>query len=183
MTHPMDIQTTPLEGLLLLTPRRFGDARGFFAETWNAARFADAGLDLTFVQDNHSLSAEVGTIRGLHFQAPPSAQGKLVRCGRGALYDVAVDIRAGSPTYGQWYGAELSAENGQMLWIPEGFAHGFVTRAPETEICYKCTGFYDPSTEGAVRWDSAGIDWGVADPILSDKDAVAEPLADLVTPF
>ena len=183
MTHPMDIQTAPLEGLLLLTPRRFGDARGFFAETWNAARFADAGLDLTFVQDNHSLSAEVGTIRGLHFQAPPSAQGKLVRCGRGALYDVAVDIRAGSPTYGQWYGAELSAENGQMLWIPEGFAHGFVTRAPETEICYKCTGFYDPSTEGAVRWDSAGIDWGVADPILSDKDAVAEPLADLVTPF
>ena len=180
----MQVQSTPLFGLLHLTPRRFDDGRGFFAEVWNAQTFAKAGLDLHFVQDNHSLSRDPGTIRGLHFQAPPSAQGKLVRCGRGALFDVALDIRKGSSTYGQWWGAELSAENGAMLWIPEGFAHGFVTRMPDTEICYKCTGFYDPSAEGAIRWDSAGIDWGLTgDPILSDKDAEAPPLEALATPF
>lgn len=180
----MNIKETPLPGLLHITPKRFGDDRGFFAETWNARSFAAAGLDLAFVQDNHSLSRDVGTIRGLHFQGPPSAQGKLVRCGRGALFDVAVDIRSGSPTYGQWWGAELSAENGEMLWVPEGFAHGFVTRLPDTEICYKCTGFYDPSAEGAVRWDTAGIDWALtADPILSGKDADAAPLSALNSPF
>ncbi|NHX27277.1 dTDP-4-dehydrorhamnose 3,5-epimerase, partial [Escherichia coli] len=124
----MTVEETPLPGVMLLTPRRFGDARGYFAETWNARRMAAVGLDLNFVQDNHSLSAAVGTVRGMHFQAPPHAQGKLVRCGRGALYDVVVDIRKGSPTYGQWFGAELSAENGKQLWVPAGFAHGFVTR-------------------------------------------------------
>lgn len=179
----MKITPTPLAGLLQITPRRFGDTRGFFAETWNARAFADAGLDLTFVQDNHSLSAQVGTLRGLHFQAPPVAQGKLVRCGRGALFDVALDIRRSSATYGQWFGTELSAENGEMLWIPEGFAHGFVTREADTEVVYKCTGLYDPDAEGAVHWDSAGIDWGVSDPILSDKDAEAAPLSALETPF
>lgn len=180
----MDVQDTRLPEVKLITPRRFGDARGFFAETWNARAFAAAGLDLTFVQDNHSLSETVGTIRGLHFQAPPHGQGKLVRCGRGALYDVAVDIRRGSPRYGEWVGAELSAENGQMLWVPEGFAHGFVTREPGTEIVYKCTGFYDFASEGALRWDAVGIDWGLTgNPVLSDKDAVAPGLDDLQSPF
>jgi dTDP-4-dehydrorhamnose 3,5-epimerase len=180
----MQVERTPLAGLLRLTPRRFGDARGFFAETWNARSFAEAGLDIGFVQDNHSLSAEVGTIRGLHFQAPPHAQGKLVRCGRGALFDVAVDIRRGSPTYGKWYGTGLSAENGVMLWVPAGFAHGFVTRMPDTEICYKCTNFYTPAAEGAVRWDSCGINWGLEGaPVLSAKDAAAAPLDALDSPF
>ncbi|WP_298438153.1 dTDP-4-dehydrorhamnose 3,5-epimerase [uncultured Jannaschia sp.] len=180
----MQIDDTAIPAVKLLTPRRFGDARGFFAETWNARTFAALGLDIAFVQDNHSLSDDAGTVRGLHFQTPPHGQGKLVRCGRGALLDVAVDIREGSTTYGHAVTAELSAENGRMMWIPEGFAHGFVTRLPGTEICYKCTGFYEPSAESAIRWDSAGIDWGLDhDPVLSPKDAEAPPLADLDTPF
>lgn len=181
----LTVEKTVLEGLLILTPRRFGDARGFFAETWNAARFADAtGIAPDFVQDNHSVSRDPGTIRGLHYQAPPHGQGKLVRCGRGALFDVAVDIRRGSPTYGNWVGVELSAENGRQLWVPEGFAHGFVTREPETEIVYKCTGYYAPEAEGAVRWDSVGIDWGLTGaPILSDKDAMAPALAKIESPL
>lgn len=180
----MDVQDTALPEVKLITPRRFGDARGFFAETWNAQVFAKAGLDVAFVQDNHSLSESPGTIRGLHFQAPPHGQGKLVRCGRGALFDVAVDIRRGSPRYGHWVGVELSADNGRMLWVPEGFAHGFVTREPGTEIVYKCTGFYDVASEGALRWDAVGIDWGLSgDPILSAKDAAAPNLEALESPF
>nr|WP_318527630.1 dTDP-4-dehydrorhamnose 3,5-epimerase [Actibacterium sp. XHP0104] len=183
----MTVEETPLPGVKLLTPRRFGDARGYFAETWNARRMAAVGLDLNFVQDNHSLSAAVGTVRGMHFQAPPHAQGKLVRCGRGALYDVVVDIRKGSPAYGQWFGAELSAENGKQLWVPAGFAHGFVTRAPDTEINYKCTDFYAPETEGAIRFDDpdVGIDWGIdaASALLSDKDAAAPLLSQIDSPF
>lgn len=135
----MQIEQTDLPGVVLLTPKRFGDARGFFSESWHAERMADAGLDYSFVQDNHSFSEKAGTIRGLHFQAPPFAQTKLVRCGRGALFDVAVDIRRGSPTYGQWTGAELSYENGRQLLIPDGFLHGFQTLTDETEIIYKCT--------------------------------------------
>ena len=181
----MQVEDTALPGVKRIVPRRFGDHRGFFAETWNARAFADAGLDAVFVQDNHSLSAQAGTLRGLHFQAPPHGQGKLVRCGRGALFDVAVDIRDGSPTRGQWVGCELSAENGHMLWIPEGFAHGFVTRAPDTEIVYKCTGFYAPGAEGALRWDAAGIDWGLGgtDPVLSAKDADAPGWDAFQSPF
>lgn len=180
----MQIDPTPIPGLLVLTPRRFGDARGFFSESWNRKTLDGQGIALDFVQDNHSRSAQVGTIRGLHYQAPPHAQDKLVRCGRGALYDVAVDIRRGSPTYGQWFGLELSAENGKQLLVPKGFLHGFVTRAPETEICYKCTDYYAPECDGAVRWDSCGIDWGLSgDPVLSDKDAAALPFAELVSPF
>ena len=136
------------------------------------------------MQDNHSLSHAVGTLRGLHFQALPAAQGKLVRCGRGAIFDVAVDIRRGSPTYGQWEGYELSAENGHQLYVPVGFAHGFVTLEPDSEIVYKCTDYYAPETEGTVRWDSCGIEWPLSgDPILSDKDAIAPALADLDSPF
>jgi dTDP-4-dehydrorhamnose 3,5-epimerase len=180
----LEIQPTALDGVLLLTPQRFGDARGFFSESWNKARMAEHGLHFDFVQDNHSLSSAVGTLRGLHFQSPPHAQDKLVRCGRGRLFDVAVDIRKGSPTYGLWTGAELSAENGQQLLVPKGFLHGFITREPDTEIIYKCTDHYAPDCDGAIRWDSCGIDWGIEDiPILSDKDANAVPLDSFESPF
>lgn len=181
----MHIEQTPLAGVLVITPRRFGDDRGFFSESWNRRTLAEAGVFLPeFVQDNHSLSREAGTVRGLHFQSPPHAQGKLVRCGRGALFDVAVDIRVGSPSYGQWFGAELSFENAKQLWIPAGFLHGFVTRQADTEIVYKCTDHYAPDCDGAVRWDSCGIEWGFEGaPILSGKDAAAPALADFKSPF
>ena len=182
----MDVQETKLGGVYVLTPRRFGDNRGFFSESWNKNVMAAAGLDYDFVQDNHSVSAAVGTLRGLHFQSPPNAQAKLVRCGRGRLFDVAVDIREGSPTYGQWVGEELTFENGKQLMIPAGFLHGFVTREPDTEIIYKCTDFYAPESDGAVRWDDPdiAIDWGLmGDPVLSEKDAKAPSLADLGTVF
>lgn len=182
----MRVTETTLPGVLLLEPARFGDDRGFFSESWNRKRMAEAGIDLDFVQDNHSLSAAVNTVRGLHFQSPPHAQGKLVRCGQGVLYDVAVDIRRGSDTFGQWVGFELSAQNGLQLLIPTGFLHGFATRAPNTEIIYKCTDYYAPECDGAVRFDDPdlGIDWGIAgDAVLSEKDAKAPLMADFETPF
>ena len=170
----MLVRETLLPGVVVLEPKRFGDARGFFCETWNAESMANAGFDVAFVQDNHSMSAEIGTLRGLHFQAPPHAQAKLVRCGRGRLFDVAVDIRKGSPTYGRWTGEELSFDNGRQLLIPEGFLHGFVTREPKTEIVYKCSDFYALDADGSVHWDSCGIDWGLnAPPLVSEKDAEA----------
>lgn len=182
----MQIETTTLDGVLILTPARFGDSRGFFSESWNRKRMADAGLDLDFVQDNHSLSEQVGTLRGLHYQSPPHAQAKLVRCGRGRLFDVAVDFRDGSPTFGHWVGVELSFENGRQLLIPAGFLHGFVTREPMTEVVYKCSDYYAPDCDAAVRWDDPelGIDWGLsARPVLSEKDAVAPLLAQAPRPF
>lgn len=180
----MQIEKTALPGVLILTPKRFGDARGFFSESWNRQTLADHGIALDFLQDNHSVSAAPGTLRGLHFQAPPHAQDKLVRCGRGALFDVAVDIRRGSPTYGQWTGAELTAGNGRQMLVPRGFLHGFVTRQPETEICYKCTDYYAPDCDGAVLWSSCGIDWGLTgDPVLSGKDAAAPAFAEFDSPF
>ena len=181
----MQVEKTALEGVMLLTPKRFGDARGFFSESWSKRVMADHGLDINWVQDNHSLSSQVGTVRGLHFQAPPHAQDKLVRCGRGCLFDVAVDIRKGSPTYGDWVGYELSAENGRQLLIPAGFLHGFVTRTPDTEIIYKCSDYYAPECDGAVRFDSLGIDWKMAgsEPVLSEKDAAAPEFADFDSPF
>lgn len=182
----MKIEETALAGVLILTPARFGDDRGWFSETWNAARMAAAGLDFAFVQDNHSRSAAVGTLRGLHYQRPPHAQDKLVRCTAGAILDVAVDIRRGSPTYGKWVGVELSAANGRQLLVPKGFLHGFVTREADTEVQYKCTDLYAPDCDGAVRWDDPdiGIDWGLtAAPVLSGKDAVAPFLRDLDSPF
>lgn len=182
----MKIEQTALAGVLILTPRRFGDNRGWFSESWNRKTLAAAGLTLPeFVQDNHSLSSSIGTVRGLHFQSPPHAQGKLVRCGRGRLYDVAVDIRRGSPSYGQWVGEELSAENGRQLWIPAGFLHGFMTLEPDTEIVYKCTDHYAPDCDGAVLWDSCGIDWPIAGltPEISEKDAKAPAFADFTSPF
>lgn len=171
-------------GLIVICPPRHGDHRGFFAETYNRLKYAKMRIDVEFVQDNHSLSHDVGTLRGLHYQAPPAAQGKLVRCGRGAIFDVAVDIRLGSPTYGEWKGYELSAENGNQLYVPVGFVHGFVTLEPDSEIVYKCSDYYAPETEGAVRWDSCGIEWPLSnDPILSSKDASAPLLQDLDSPF
>ncbi|WP_176084327.1 dTDP-4-dehydrorhamnose 3,5-epimerase [Martelella sp. HB161492] len=183
----MDIEETGLSGLLLLTPKRFGDGRGFFEETWNGKTMSGLGIEIDFVQDNHSLSSTVGTVRGLHFQAPPDAQAKLVRCGRGRLFDVAVDVRKGSPTYAQWFGVELSFENGRQLLIPEGFLHGFMTLEPDTEIVYKCSDYYAPASDGGIRYDDPdiGIAWpldGVA-PKLSEKDAAAPLLRDFDSPF
>ena len=182
----MLIEQTLLRDVLILTPKRFGDDRGWFMETFNATRVAEAGLTLNFVQDNHSMSAKIGTLRGLHFQTPPHAQDKLVRCSRGAILDVAVDIRRGSPSYGKWVGAELSAENGKQFLVPKGFLHGFVTRAEHTEVQYKCTDVYAPECDGGIRWDDPdiGIDWGLTgDPVLSTKDTLAPLLRDYVSPF
>ena len=183
----MDFVTpTDLPGVFLICPPRFGDARGFFSESWNRKALQAQGIDIDFVQDNHSVSAAVNTVRGLHYQAPPHAQAKLVRCGRGVLFDVAVDVRQGSATYGKWVGYELSAENGLQLLIPEGFLHGFVTRVPDTEIIYKCSDYYAPECDGAVRFDDPdlGIDWGLSGPaVLSDKDAATTSFADFETPF
>lgn len=168
----------------LITPVRHRDHRGFFGETYSRRIYTDLGVGVEFVQDNQSLSRAVGTLRGLHFQAPPNSQGKLVRCGRGAIFDVAVDIRCGSPTYGEWKGYTLTAENGLQLYVPIGFAHGFVTLEADSEIVYKCTDYYSPEVECAVRWDSCGIDWPITcDLILSDKDSSAPSFADFKSPF
>lgn len=186
MKIDMKIEETGLPDVLRLIPARFGDHRGFFSESWNKARLEAEGLFLPeFVQDNHSLSREVGTVRGLHFQSPPHAQGKLVRCGRGRIFDVAVDARKDSETYGHWYGEELSFENGVQLWIPAGFLHGFMTLEPDSEIIYKCTDHYAPECDGAVKWDSCGIDWpldGIT-PVISEKDEKAQEFAAFETPF
>lgn len=182
----MQIEPTEIPDVLILTPRRFGDDRGWFCETWNAARLAEAGLKLDFVQDNHSMSAARGTLRGLHFQSPPRAQDKLVRCTRGAIWDIAVDIRKGSPTFGKWVGVDLTAANGRQLLVPKGFLHGFVTREDGCEVQYKCTDLYAPDCDGAIRWDdpTIGIDWGLdAPPVLSAKDAAAPLLAGFDSPF
>lgn len=183
----MEIAETPLAGLLILKPRRFGDDRGWFSEVWNRDTLRAHGIDLDFVQDNHSYSAHPGTVRGLHYQAPPRAQDKLVRCGRGTVLDVAVDVRRTSPTFGRWFGIELSAANGLQLLIPKGFLHGFVTRTPDAELLYKCTDTYAPAQDGAVRWDDPdlAIDWGIdpAAAILSDKDRAAPAFRDWSSPF
>jgi len=176
----VNIIETALPGVLIIEPRVFGDARGFFMETWNAGAFAAAGLDLAFVQDNHSRSQK-GVLRGLHFQNP-GPQGKLVRVTSGAVFDVAVDLRASSPTFGRWTGVELSPDNKRMFWVPEGFAHGFLTLEDNTDFLYKCTAPYAPHSEHTLAWDdpAVGIDWpdlGMA-PIISDKDTRGASLAD-----
>lgn len=177
----MNITETDLPGVLIVEPRVFGDARGFFMESWSATTFAGAGLDLAFVQDNHSRSQK-GVLRGLHFQNP-GPQGKLVRVTRGAVFDVAVDLRASSTNFGQWVGVELSAENKRMLWVPEGFGHGFLTLEDNTDFLYKCTAPYAPQSEFTLAWNdpTVGIDWPVQglDPIISDKDARGLSLADV----
>lgn len=179
----MDVIETAIADLKILVPKRHGDARGYFTESYSQRTHAAAGLAHAFVQDNISLSAQVGTIRGLHFQGPPSAQTKLVQCLAGALLDVAVDIRVGSPTFGRHVAVELSAANGRQLLVPRGFAHGFCTLAPNTMIQYKVDNFYDPATDGGILFDDPdlGIAWPVtgAKAILSDKDRRLPRLADL----
>lgn len=183
----MKITPQSIPEVLLIEPRRFGDARGFFSEVWKRSALAAQGFDVDFVQDNHSLSREVGVLRGLHFQRPPTAQGKLVRVVRGRILDVAVDIRQGSPTYGQHVTCELSVENWGQLWVPRGFAHGFMTLEPDTEVLYKVDAEYDPATDGGIAWDdpALGIDWPLPEggPVLSDKDRKAPRLAEIAPPF
>ncbi|WP_026379264.1 dTDP-4-dehydrorhamnose 3,5-epimerase [Afifella pfennigii] len=163
-----------LDGLFEIRPRRFDDRRGFFSETYNARGLAEHGIELAFVQDNHSLSHQAGVLRGLHYQLPPHAQAKLVRVPRGRIFDVAVDIRQGSPTFARWVGIELSAEKWNQLLVPVGFAHGFLTLEPETEVIYKVSDYYAPEHDRTLRFDDPeiGIDWplGTAQPILSDRD-------------
>ncbi|WP_294289862.1 dTDP-4-dehydrorhamnose 3,5-epimerase [uncultured Sphingomonas sp.] len=175
-----------MSALQLIRPKRHGDSRGWFTETYNVETFARLGITAAFVQDNHSLSAPAFTLRGLHFQTPPRAQAKLVRCIRGRIFDVAVDLRRGSPTYGQWAWAELSAENGCQLFVPIGFAHGFLTLEPNCEVVYKCSDTYAPQADGGIAWDSVGIDWPIPAgtvPELSDKDTRLPALADFDSPF
>lgn len=174
-------------GLLVFSPKRFEDARGWFSETWNRSRLESAGIIHDFCQDNHSLSRNKGTIRGLHFQAPPFAQTKLIRCVRGRIFDVAVDIRKSSPTFGRWIGVELSARNGKQLLIPAGFAHGFVTLEPDCEIAYKVDAHYSSECDGGVAWDDPriGIEWPLdgTNPILSEKDRSLPRLEALAVEF
>ena len=171
----------PLAGAFTVTPRRIGDDRGWFCEHWNARRLAEAsGQDIAFVQDNLSFSAKAGTLRGLHYQAPPKAQGKLVATITGTVTDVIVDVREGSPTFGRHAAVELSGENGVQLWVPPGFLHGFVTRTDNVHMFYKVTEYYSAEHDGSIAWGdpALGIDWGVRDPVLSAKDAAAPRLAE-----
>ena len=177
----MDVRQLGLDGVLEIVPKRHGDARGYFIETWNAERFAEAGIDLRFVQDNHSYSAAAGVVRGLHYQLPPRAQDKLLRVIRGKILDVAVDIRRSSKSFGKWVGLEISAEKGNQILVPKGFAHGFVTLVPDTEVLYKVTDTYSPAHDRSIRFDDPdiGIDW--PSPAggfeLSAKDLKAPTLA------
>ena len=188
----MTITQMKIPDVYRIEPRRFGDARGWFMESWRHNAFQEAiGREVNFVQDNHSYSAPAYTVRGLHYQRPPHAQGKLVRCTGGSIVDVAVDFRSGSKTYGHWVSAVLSAENGHMLWVPEGFLHGFSTLEEDCEVQYKCTGYYAAECDGNVAWNdpALGIDWGAkhgfnpAKAVLSAKDTDAPLFNDVKSPF
>jgi len=183
----MDVKITKIPGVLLLTPRYFHDARGYFFETYNARAAHAAGLTADFVQDNQALSLKEGTVRALHFQAPPRVQGKLVRVVRGSVYDVAVDLRTGSPTYGQWVAATLTAKGGEQLFVPRGFAHGYCTIEPDTEVAYKVDDYYAPECEQGLIWNdpTLAIPWPVlpADAVLSGKDRKLGRFADFASPF
>lgn len=180
----MNIETPPIEGLLLIEPAVWRDERGYFFESYHAKRFKELGVTDNFVQDNQSLSQK-GTLRGLHFQAPPYQQGKLVRVIRGSVWDVAVDIRKDSPTYGKYFGVELSGENNRVFWIPPGFAHGFLTLEDNTIFVYKCTGYYNKESEGGLVWNDpeVNIQWNTNTPLVSAKDAVLPFLNELKSPF
>jgi dTDP-4-dehydrorhamnose 3,5-epimerase len=180
----MEVIETELKGVLVLKPKVFEDARGYFFESYNSNLFKQAGLNLNFVQDNQSLSQK-GVLRGLHFQNNPHAQGKLVRVITGAVFDVAVDIRKNSPTYGKWFGMELTEKNKTMMYIPEGFAHGFATLENNTIFSYKCTNFYNKASEDCLLWNDPdiGINWRIKDPLLSEKDLQGKRLKDFVTLF
>ena len=180
----MEVIKTPIEGILVIKPRVFEDDRGHFFESWSKESFKNIGLDLDFVQDNQSLSQK-RVLRGLHFQNPPFAQGKLVRVIKGSVLDVAVDIRKDSPTYGEHFSVELSEENKTILWIPPGFAHGFVTLEDDTIFIYKCTAVYNKESEGSLIWndEDLNIDWRVVTPLISDKDMVAGNFNNFTTQF
>jgi dTDP-4-dehydrorhamnose 3,5-epimerase len=184
----MTLERLSIPEVLLITPQRHGDERGWFSETFRQSLLDEAGFTGgVFVQDNHARSTRRGVLRGLHFQKPPRAQDKLLRCIRGAILDVAVDIRQGSPTFGRWVGAELSADNGRQMLVPKGFAHAYCTLTDECEVLYKVTDYYAPETEGALRWNdpALAIDWGIpADRIITNaRDGAAALLADLDSPF
>ena len=183
----MKIEALAIPEVKLITPRRFEDSRGMFAETWNQARFADAGVPPVFVQDNHAVSKGVGVLRGLHCQIGPNAQGKLVRCTRGAIYDVAVDVRLGSPTFGTYVGAEINAGNWTQIWVPAGFLHGYCTLTEDTEVLYKVTAPWDKAAERGVIWNDPdiGVQWPVASDqvLLSDKDLMLPRFRDLPALF
>lgn len=180
----MTFEQTTLPGATLITPAVFGDSRGFFLESYSRREFAKHGIDTEFVQDNHSRSVR-GVLRGLHFQTPPHAQAKLVRCVRGEIWDVIVDIRIGSPTYGAWEGFTLSEENKRMLFVPRGFAHGFITVSDIAEVVYKADNYYAPLSEGGVAWNDPvlNVRWPLTQPSLSSKDTLLGPLCDLRSPF
>ena len=181
----MEITKTKLEGVVIIEPAVFGDKRGFFMESWSKRACAEAGLDYDFVQDNHSASTVKGTLRGIHFQRGDKAQAKLVRCTKGAVLDVAVDLRPASLTYKQWVSVELSEDNKRQLLIPRGFGHGFLTLTDEVEFMYKADNFYAPEADGGIRWNDPelAVDWGIEEPILSDKDSKSPWLKDAVTGF
>lgn len=176
----MNITPTKLDGVVIIEPDVFTDDRGWFFESYNQAKFKALGIETVFVQDNHSLSSEAGVLRGLHFQNPPKAQTKLVRCTYGALLDVVVDLRKNSPTFKQWFSIELTAENKKMLYVPAGCAHGFLTLEPNSELQYKVDNHYSKEHDRSIRWNDPeiGIDWGISDPILADKDRNAPLLSD-----
>lgn len=176
----MQVMDTKLPGVKFLEPKCFGDHRGWFMETYSRKALAEAGIDMEFVQDNQSMSKEQGTLRGLHFQNGPMAQSKLLRCTHGAILDVAVDLRKGSPTYLQWVSVELSADNKRQIFIPKGFGHGFVTLTPDVEVQYKVDAYYAPECDRSIRYDdpAIGVDWGITAPILSQKDENAPLLQD-----
>jgi dTDP-4-dehydrorhamnose 3,5-epimerase len=180
----MKINPTPISGLLIVQPTVFEDTRGYFFESYNKKQFVDAGIDVEFVQDNQSLS-QAGVLRGLHFQHPPYEQGKLVRVINGAVLDVAVDIRKNSSTYGESFSIELNEKNKTMLWIPPGFAHGFLTTEDNTVFSYKCTGFYNKQAEDCILWNDSklAIQWGVSNPTLSDKDKEGRIFKTFTSPF
>jgi dTDP-4-dehydrorhamnose 3,5-epimerase len=180
----LKVEKTFIEGLLIIQPTIFGDHRGYFFESFRKDALKEAGVEWEFVQDNQSMSKK-NILRGLHFQAPPVAQGKLVQVIKGAVLDVVVDIRKDSATYGQHFKIELTEENKTIFWIPPGFAHGFLTLADDTIFSYKCTDYYNPKAEGSVNWNSPSlkIDWGIENPILSEKDALAVNFTELISPF
>lgn len=181
----MEFIETSLKGAFLIKPKVFRDERGFFLESWNEKIFSENGISAKFVQDNHSMSVKYGVLRGLHFQLPPNAQAKLVRVTRGKVYDVIVDLRKNSPTFGKWEGFDLSAENFQMLFIPRGFAHAYLTLEDNTEFIYKVDGFYAPESDSGIIWNDPdlAIDWPIRNPILSEKDSKLQKFKGFDSPF
>jgi len=180
----MKVLNTPISELLVIQPNVFEDSRGYFFESYNKQAFIESGIDAEFVQDNQSLS-QAGVLRGLHFQCPPHAQGKLVRVIKGAVYDVAVDIRKASPTYGKCFGIELTEKNKTMLWVPPGFAHGFLTLENDTIFSYKCTNVYNKASEDCILWNDTDINiqWNIKEPQLSEKDKLGKKFVDFISPF